>query len=290
MLVLRLLLVLFLFATTAPVQAQNKPQTCLWQVHKPGAHHTSYLFGTFHEADGTFFASLTASVTHLAQAELLFVERRSDDMQRDDQAPASSPQWNAARWQALLTSPQRAIFTRFVEKAQDSSAYQLSPLLLRLGLFRLYEQNFCDTLGRTSAELLDQYIERVALAHHTEVQSLDTRADRSHALAPPSTLLSAAEHAAFCVKLMQAMLQNDPSKCGSTQAYRAFALDYEFDQVGPDVLGLKARNTHWLAILAPAFEQKNCFVAIGFRHLMYQQGLIQQLRRRGYTVTPVPAR
>jgi uncharacterized protein YbaP (TraB family) len=289
--VLRLFLILSLLAA-APVwaQKQNTPQTCLWQVHKPGTRHTSYLFGTFHEADGTFFASLTASANYLAHAELLFVERRSDEMKRDEQASPPSPSWNASKWHALLTSPQRVIFTRFVEQAQDSSVYQLSPLLLRLGLFRLYEQNFCDTLGRTSSELLDQYIERVALAHKTAIHSLDTETDRSEALAPPSALLPAVEHATFCVDLMQAMLQNDHSKCGSTQAYKDFALDYEFEQTGPDVLGLRARNTNWLAILDKAFQQKNCFVAVGFRHLMYQQGLIQQLRRRGYTVTPVSAR
>ncbi|HEX8350157.1 MAG TPA: TraB/GumN family protein [Hymenobacter sp.] len=281
---------LLLVAYSTQVQAQNKPHTCLWQVHKPGMRHTSYLFGTFHEANGSYFSSLTSSAKQLARPEILFVERRSEEMKRDEEAKKASVTWNASKWNSLLTSQQQGIFTSFVEKAEDSSVYRFSPLVLRLGLFKLYEQNFCDTLGRTSGELLDQYIERLALAHKIPVKSLDTSADRMKAFSPVSDSLSEAGHAAFCVDLMQAMLQNDHSKCGSTQEYKSLDVDYEFEQSGRNVLGLLERNTKWMSILDKAFQKSNCFVAVGFRHLMYKQGLIQQLRSRGYTVTPVPAR
>ena len=89
---------------------------------------------------------------------------------------------------------------------------------------------------------------------------------------------------------MQAMLDNDHSKCGATQQYKAFELDYELERSGQNVLGLLDRNATWLVVLDQAFQHQNCFVAVGLRHLMYQQGLIQQLRRRGYTITPVSAR
>jgi uncharacterized protein YbaP (TraB family) len=259
-------------------------------VHKSGTRYTSYLFGTFHEADGSFFASLPASTKHLAQADVLFVERRSEDMQQDEVALAAASSWNTRRWQSRLTGPQQTTFTRFVTKAEDTSFYQYSPLALRVGLFRLYEQQFCDTLARTSNELLDQYIERVALTQKMPVQSLDTRADRRQAFSPATDSLAEAAHISFCVDLMQAMLDNDHSKCGSTQQYKAFELDYELEQSGQNVLGLLDRNATWLVMLDKAFQRQNCFVAVGLRHLMYQQGLIQQLRRRGYTVTPVAAR
>jgi uncharacterized protein YbaP (TraB family) len=286
----RLLVALLLLTCALPVRAQNTPRTCLWQVRKPGTQLTSYLFGTFHEADGSFFASLPASTKYLAHADVLFVERRSEDMQPDEVALAAASSWNTRRWQSRLTGPQQATFTRFVTKAEDASFYQYSPLALRVGLFRLYEQQFCDTLARTSSELLDQYIERVALTQKTPVRSLDSRADRRQAFTLAADSLAEAEHIAFCVDFMQAMLDNDHSKCGSTQQYKAFELDYELEQSGQNVLGLLDRNTTWLVVLDQAFQHQNCFVAVGLRHLMYQQGLIQQLRRRGYTVTPVSAR
>lgn len=43
-------------------------------------------------------------------------------------------------------------------------------------------------------------------------------------------------------------------------------------------------------IIDKAFLQNNCFVAVGFKHLFYKQGLIQLLRNSGYTVTPNPAK
>lgn len=286
---LRFLCCLLLLAGACPVQAQNKPRTCLWQVRKPGVHHTSYLFGTFHEVNGPYFSSLTASAQRLAQADLLLIECRREELEQEEKNRQGYATWNVPKWQALLTDPQRATFAQFVAKAEDSSYYQVAPLLLRLGLFKLYEQNFCDTLGRTSGEPLDLYIERLALARHTPVRSLDTREDRRKALLLADDRAQAA-HVAPCIELMQAMLQNDHSKCGSGQEYRTMEMDYKFAQAGRNELGRLDRNAKWLPILDQAFRKKSCFVAVGFGHLMYQQGLIQQLRRQGYVVTPVAAR
>jgi uncharacterized protein YbaP (TraB family) len=34
-------------------------------------------------------------------------------------------------------------------------------------------------------------------------------------------------------------------------------------------------------------EKKNCFIAVGLSHLMYECGLINQLTELGYTITPI---
>jgi uncharacterized protein YbaP (TraB family) len=285
---LRLLATVLLIACASQLQAQNKPHTVLWQVHKSGTRYTSYLFGAFHEVKGPYFSSLTASAKHLSRAELLFVERRSGESKQTEKELLT---WNSSKWHSLLTSQQRDVFARFVEKAEDSTYYQQPPLMLRLGLFRIYGQNFCDTLATASdGQLLDRYIERLALTQQIPVQSLDTQADLVKSLSPTSDLASEADHAAYCVSLMDKMLRNDGSECGFIQHYKRFELNYEFEQLGQDVLGLVERNAKWMPILDGAFQKKNCFVAVGFRHLMYKRGLIQQLRRRGYTVTPVAAR
>jgi len=288
---LKFLVTALLIACASQSQAQNKPHTVLWQVHKPGTRHTSYLFGTFHEVNGPYFSSLTASAKHLSRAQLLFVERRSEDSKQVEKIGQEVASWNSVKWHSLLTSQQRSLFARFVEKAEDSTYYQQTPLMLRLGLSRIYGQNFCDTLDRVSGEqLLDRYIEKLALTQQIPVQSLDTQVDVKKALSPVSNLAAEADHAAYCVDLMDKMLRNDGSECGFIQTYKRFELNYEFEQPGRDVLGLVERNENWMSILDGAFQKKNCFVAVGFRHLMYKKGLIQQLRRRGYTVTPVAAR
>jgi uncharacterized protein YbaP (TraB family) len=289
---LKLLVTVLLIACASQLQAQNKPHTVLWQVHKPGTRHTSYLFGTFHEVNGTYFSSLIASAKQLTRAELLFVERRNDE---DKQAAAMRQKvltWNATKWQSQLTNQQRVIFNRFVEKAEDSSYYRLPPLVLQLALARLYIQNFCDTLDRKSGELMDEYIEKMALSQQTPVKSLDTIDEVETALMPASNSTPESSHVANSIDLMNKMLQGDGSQCGFVQEYKAFDLDYAFERdiSATNTLGVLERNAKWMSILDKAFRERNCFVAVGLRHLMYKQGLIQQLRRRGYTVTPVAAR
>ena len=49
------------------------------------------------------------------------------------------------------------------------------------------------------------------------------------------------------------------------------------------------RNANWASALPGIMEQKSTFVAVGALHLPGPRGLLQLLRDKGYTVTPVTA-
>lgn len=285
--------ILLFILCAGQVHAQDTPKTILWKVSKPGIAHTSYLFGTFHEVNGQYFSSLTASARHLANADRLFIEQTSGDAQKSVAFKQQAASWNTAKWNQLLSEKQKRTFADFVKKADDSIYYKSPPLTLRLALFRLYAQNFCDTLDRISDDVMDQYIEKLAVANQTPVVSLDTDTGlvRAYSAASNSTTTDVG-NAGVCVDMMDKMLRNDASVCGFIQEYKNFDLDYEFgkDLGNENTLGVQERNTNWAATLNEAFRGGNCFVAVGFRHLMYKQGLIQQLRSLGYQVTPVSTR
>ena len=87
------------------------------------------------------------------------------------------------------------------------------------------------------------------------------------------------------------MLDDDTSGCKLAEEYKNLNIDYQLgikDHQNP--FELTERNDRWMAVLNEAFEKNSCFVAVGFRHLMYKQGLIQQLRKLGYSVKPIPSR
>ena len=270
--------------------AQNNQGTLLWEVSRPGIRYTSYLFGTFHEVTPAFFITLVNANQKLEHSSALFVE--SADQSADTSGLHALLSWNREKWNTVTDTSQKKVFDAFVKKAEDSSYYELSPLVLYLTIFRLYAQNFCDTLSRQSAELMDSYIQKLAKSRHKQVWSLDEN---------QLTILSTAEKedksdkardmANDVIQLMSKMLADDPGECDEINLYKSFNLNYEFDtETGdPDNL-LTGRNNKWLTTLDKAFRNYNCFVAVGFRHLFYRQGLIQQLRRRGYEVKPVPAR
>lgn len=51
--------------------------------------------------------------------------------------------------------------------------------------------------------------------------------------------------------------------------------------------GTVVRNTHWLPKIEEKVKEGSCFIAVGLEHLKYQTGLIQLLKKQGYTLTPV---
>lgn len=277
-----------------PTLAQNNPHTLLWEVSRPGINDTSYLFGTFHEIAPDFFLSLTNAVQKLKQADLLFVERATADAQASSEEGVSIDYWTVEQWDNLLNKKQKQVFEAFVEKSETPGYYELPPYVLNLNLARLYIQFFCDTLERESYEIMDQFIERYALEENKKVHSLD----KSHAeilleSSLEKTFSEDSVHAAASISLMSHMLNNDASDCEVVEDYKNLNINYQLEterQNQDKPFELVGRNSNWMVTLDQAFTEHSCFIAVGFGHLLYKQGLIQQLRDIGYSVNPVSVR
>lgn len=270
--------------------SQSRPGTLLWEVSKPGVAHKSYLFGTFHEVDADFFASLPAAVARLNDATVLYVEETLAQSQDTTHLPENDP-WNQERWDAILNSEQQKVFSAFVAKAENREYYLAPPALTTLTMSRLYLQNFCDTETRTTYDLMDLRIQDIALAQNKEIVSLDER-QIDFLIQEAQTLdsLKNVQQVTTSIVIMQAMLDDDTIGCQLIKDYKNFKLDYQLNQeAGADGIALLVkRNNAWLKILIPTFQREKCFVAVGYGHLFYKEGLITQLRNRGYQVVPIP--
>lgn len=286
----KVIIILTFFCPATLLYGQNTPKSLLWKITKSGSKTESYLFGTFHEVSPSFFDSLTNVVTKLKQSDILFIEESVSVSKTP--TISKQAQWSFKKWSTVLTNEQKGIFTRFVKKAEDTSYYNLSPLLLSLTTSRLYLSNFCQP-DNPSAELMDHHIEKIALKHVKQVYSLDI--NQQILLKTESekfTPLQDSLYASYSVRFMQSMLNDDYSDCQILNDYKHFDINYELDSDLTQSPGhaplLIERNTKWTERLGKFLSANNCFVAVGFRHLFYKQGLIQQLRNLGYIVTPVP--
>ena len=61
----------------------------------------------------------------------------------------------------------------------------------------------------------------------------------------------------------------------------------DFDYAGTEELMLNGRNRNWVKRLNEILPGKNIFVAVGAGHIPGDQGLVNLLRKEGYTVKPV---
>jgi uncharacterized protein YbaP (TraB family) len=50
---------------------------------------------------------------------------------------------------------------------------------------------------------------------------------------------------------------------------------------------LDDRNHYWMQQLPELMKDQSLFIAVGALHLVGETGLVQELRKKGYTVTPV---
>lgn len=288
---LSLLLSLF---CTLHLTAQNNPKTLLWEITRPGAPHKSYLFGTFHEVGPVFFTTLTAATEHLKNAEVLLVEEASGPSAAVPEPMAYLSVWSKAQWESLLTTEQHAIFEDFIQRAERPDFYRLPPLVLARTITGMYFQEFC-AAENMSAESMDYGIEKLALQQQKPVQSLDE--NQVELLKSTSLSLDSSQNAVYArqsTDLMDKMLTDDMSGCRLLNLYKNFDVDYQLDTdltQSPDFSPLLIdRNNRWLVTLEAVLRTRACFIAVGLRHLFYRQGLIEQLRARGYKVRPVPVR
>ncbi len=276
------------------LHAQNTPGTLLWEVSRQGSPFKSYLFGTFHEVEPSFFATLHNAVAKLSAAEQVFVEESSAQASSSAAMFSQLGTWSRPQWDSLLTPGQQAVFQEFTGRAERPDFYKLPPLVLNRTVSGMYFLEFCPVAARSSYEMLDTYIERLARHQQKPVSSLDRK--QSDVLQQAAATRSAAQdsmYARYCIDWMQKMLQDDTKDCALLDKYKRFEVDYQLDtDLSKTVDGaplLIDRNRQWTATLETALSSNNCFVAVGLRHLFYKQGLIEQLRTRGFKVTPIAA-
>lgn len=63
-------------------------------------------------------------------------------------------------------------------------------------------------------------------------------------------------------------------------------IDYQWKSPCRNVLMLTERNEKWIRRITEFLETNNCFIAVRLSHLMYECGLITQMKEQGYLITP----
>src|SRR5690606_27553082 len=87
--------------------------------------------------------------------------------------------------------------------------------------------------------------------------------------------------------IIRKISNQDSNDCQETTWYSTMEIDYHLNTPCGNSLILTDRNNKWLKSITDQIDKKNCFIAVGLSHLMYECGLINQLTELGYTVTPL---
>lgn len=287
----KFLFIIIAFLFIPNLYGQNKPNTILWEVTSNKSGLKSYLFGTLHEVDTAFFRTLTNSMDKLKTSEIVFVEEINSSSDTSNLFKKLSL-WKKQKWDSLLSTDQKLTFEKFIVKAERNDFYNLPPLILSRTIVGIYFTEFCQSSNSYFNNSLDAKIEQLGNEFKKPVFSLDKKQTdilKSNSLSIDTKLNL--KYAESTIEFMSKMLNDDFNACSLITKYKSFDIDY---QLNLDLTKLENhspllidRNNKWIKILNKSLKEHHCFIAVGFRHLFYKQGLIQQLRALGYTVRPI---
>lgn len=267
----------------------------LWRVEGPGIKSPSYIFGTHHVAPVALLDSVDGFDEALASVDAVYGEL---DMARM-MTPAAQQQMMGA-----AMAPQDSLLTMVLTPAQVDSLdvilkkylgpmvsaqafAAMKPAMVQTVLTMTMNQKFFP--GFNAAEQLDAMIQQRARQAGKTVGGLETLDDQCVALFGAPITRQAKD-------LMEVVDDDDKASESAhrlADAYLSGDLDAMFAMINEEMDDETAlrmiynRNDNWVGIIAGRMASTPTMYVVGAGHLPGQRGLIEQLRAKGFTVTPV---
>lgn len=270
----------------------------LWKVSGNGCYETSYLFGTLHLETGEFIDSVPGLASAIENIDVIFGELEDENlmsmntmmqMMKDATAPADSTM------DKLLSTEDYLMVDAVVKKYLYGFGLKelgvLKPVALTTYLSMMQMKEFYPN-SLDPNNLIDVAVQKRGKQLGKRVEGLEGVEDQTSALFGAPLKEQAEELVDFCRK---------DSKFGDSsrqlyEAYRAqdlvalekivFDPEMGMDEVEMDRMSY-VRNRSWMDKITQTIPVQRVLVAVGAAHLVGEQGLIQLLRSRGYTVEPV---
>lgn len=286
----KIIILLFLTLTSTYLigQIDNdtlRVKTILFKITGQNSNTTSYLFGTHHAFGKSFFDSLTKANQALSSCDLLIKENLNipGKMAED----IINQRTITTKWDKYLSKKD----LNFIENlfATSPTDYnKMTPTELYVFLNRLFKQQVCLNKSSNDTSLsLDDYIGSRAIEQNIELYGLETTEKQIVLINKDVDGMPRKRHKKRLANIFDKIRTENSNSCEETDWYSNMEIDFKFNETCINSLILTDRNNKWMGNIREKLVSNNCFIAVGLSHLMYQCGLINQLKELGYTITPI---
>lgn len=275
------------FASTVSAQI-------LWKVERPGNDHVTYILGTHHFAPLTVLDSLSILPDALKNSDKLYGEL--------DMAAMTSPESMMAMQQFLM-APADSTLDKVLTPAQLDAVkaaidpmtggqlplemlYPMKPAALSTQIAAMMSMQLFPNLN--PMEGLDMTMQERAKALGKPVAGLETMDFQMQTLYG-TPISKQAEDLMETVSDMDKEAKRAVELANSYMAHNLDAIlkammEEENDPADYERL-IFSRNDAWVAQLLKEMPESNLMVVVGAAHLPGERGVLEQLRKAGYTVT-----
>lgn len=295
----RLTLSFFIFLitiiTASKVQAQSGTEKpgIFYAVSGNGLKDTSYLFGTYHLIKGSYLHELPGVMKAFEKSKGVIVEVVID-----------SAELGEANAKALLKGKQ---LTDLLDKTFADSLNtvlqndvgaglaqfnSLKPMTVMLTLSMVYvmKDNQAVLTKFTGSPLDVSFVEK-AKSGSKSVTPLETINQQMDLLFNTSSEEEQVEALKRFIRKREANIKmgNDLLKVYFDNDLAAVEKIYEkaLQDTGEEDYLVKQRNANWMKVLPGLLKESSWFIAVGTLHLAGEYGLVAQLKKQGFTVTPL---
>ena len=286
------LLALYCFFFNLPLYAQPLPgkNALLWKVSGKDLKNPSYLFGTFHFLTNAFVDTIPAVTKAYQQADAVVGELVIDETVQAPLMQASLLQGTTLK--AVLPEPVYTNTARWFKAEAGIELAQLdalNPMAVMTTALALAQQKYFPNPPNTVQ--LDAYFQQRAKRDGKKVAGLETVEVQIETLFKKITPQRQTELLADLfregvrlqdtMQLMYKAYIDRNLQLLEALMYRGTYQPHEIKALLDD------RNRAWLQQLPAMMKNGSLFVAVGALHLTGTSGLVEQLRKQGYTVTPI---
>ncbi|MEP7107733.1 MAG: TraB/GumN family protein [Ferruginibacter sp.] len=271
----------------ASLKVNADDNSLLWEVSGKGLKKSSYIFGTFHlmcKDDIKFSEQLKTAVLN---SDLVYLEMDMDDPAIMLGGLLMMNMKDGKKLQELYTADEYGKVASFFK----DSLHMPIGLLQRTKPFFLAAMLYpkmmpCKTISGVEEELM-----KLAKQQKKEIRGLETLEFQSSVFdsipyeEQAKELLKSIDSLTSYQKYFDTMIT--VYKTQRLMEIEKLFKDTEFGMEDHQDLLLNDRNKNWVKQLNAILKNETVFVAVGAGHLVGNEGLINLMRKEGYTLKPI---
>ncbi|MBW8683242.1 TraB/GumN family protein [Chitinophaga rhizophila] len=273
---------------TAKAQQPKEKSSLLWEISGKDLQTPSWLYGTIHIACKEDIQFSSATQDALKKAKSLFLEINMADQQEMQSLQSALMMPEGYSFKNLFNDGE---YQQLAKWCQDSLHMDIAaldrfkPLVLFSLITRQHFNSACSDPAYCEAELM-----KLAQAQQLPVRGLEKATDQV-------AIFDSIPDKEEAKMLLESIEQPEKSQ----QLYRRMLTAYRAQNITDmtklmaetediarfkDIL-LDQRNRNWIPIITGEASKASTFFAVGAGHLGGDTGVIELLRKQGYTVKPI---
>ena len=294
--VLALTLCLYIGAAALAAQTTAADNGLLWEISGKGLTKPSYLFGTFHLLNDSYLPQKQAlALEKFQQADGVVVEIVPDTpAMMQAQMKMLMPN---NRLSNLLDSTEYSLIAAEVKQhmgMEITALEQIMPMGLSIFFTIVYSKEVIPILENYTGVPLDIYFGQTGQATGKTVTALETVGEQFDLLFGKFTPEEQADQLVEMIQkreIARSTLQEIADNYLQSDLQGILDVSERMQKEMPAYGSMEYittdRNKKWMEKLPALLQQGSLFIAVGALHLPGKEGLIDLLRKAGYSVKPV---